>query len=187
MTIDEIKVKYGIADQNYYIRCGDCPLVDEAWGCPNNCTGYDNAWEAIQKYLTKKEPTKPTKTYEHDGCVDCKYFSKGETDEPCVRCKYTTLVDSYDYRTRPDLFEPEEAHNEDLVNHPSHYTQGGMETIEEMELIFGAKAVIDYCLLNAWKYRARAPYKGNPEQDMDKANWYLNKYKELVERRYGKE
>lgn len=71
------------------------------------------------------------------------------------------------------------------VDHPSHYNQSTMETIVEMELIFGIDAVMDFCKLNAWKYRARAAYKGNPEEDMAKADWYLAKYKELYNRDCG--
>lgn len=65
----------------------------------------------------------------------------------------------------------------DPVNHPSHYTHG-MEAIDEMVLIFGNEAVKNFCLCNAWKYRKRAIYK-NGTEDMDKADWYINKYKEL--------
>lgn len=67
---------------------------------------------------------------------------------------------------------------EDLVNHPNHYTNGGMECIDEMVLIFGKEATANFCLLNAWKYRRRALDK-NGQQDMDKSHWYINKYKEL--------
>lgn len=70
----------------------------------------------------------------------------------------------------------------DNVNHPQHYNHGSMECIDEMILIFGVEAVMDFCVCNAWKYRARAAYKGNPEEDMAKADWYLAKYKELEER-----
>ena len=70
---------------------------------------------------------------------------------------------------------------EDVVNHPSHYTHGGMECIDEMVLVFGERAVAHFCLCNAWKYRKRAPFKGNPEEDMKKSDWYLAKYKELME------
>lgn len=70
----------------------------------------------------------------------------------------------------------------DMVNHPPHYTRdGAMETIDEMELIFGTEAVKHYCLLNAWKYRARALHK-NKEQDLSKSDWYLKKYKECKEK-----
>lgn len=70
--------------------------------------------------------------------------------------------------------------SQDRVNHPSHYNNGGMETIDEMVLLFGLSETKAFCKLNAWKYRARAPYK-NGEEDMMKANWYLQKYKELKE------
>nr|DAR55666.1 MAG TPA: nucelotide kinase [Caudoviricetes sp.] len=72
--------------------------------------------------------------------------------------------------------------DKDMVNHPSHYEQkqnGGMECIDEMILVFGKEAAMNFCLLNCWKYRYRAPYKNNAEQDMQKSRWYLNKYKEL--------
>ena len=69
---------------------------------------------------------------------------------------------------------------DDVVNHPSHYTNGGMECIDEMLLIFGEQATMNFCLLNAWKYRKRALYK-NGQEDMDKSDWYIAKFKELKE------
>lgn len=67
------------------------------------------------------------------------------------------------------------------VEHPSHYNRnGGMECIDEMLLIFGQKAVEDFCLCNAWKYRYRAADK-NGAEDLAKSDWYLRKYKELKE------
>lgn len=69
---------------------------------------------------------------------------------------------------------------EDVVNHPNHYTNGGMECIDEMILVFGKEAVVHFCLCNAWKYRYRALFK-NGEEDMNKSHWYMKKYKELSE------
>lgn len=71
-------------------------------------------------------------------------------------------------------------HKPNNVNHPSHYNQGGMECIDEMVLIFGVEATMHFCLCNAWKYRYRANAK-NGKEDLEKANWYINKYKELKE------
>lgn len=69
----------------------------------------------------------------------------------------------------------------DMVNHPPHYCrEGGMESIDEMVLIFGKEAVMHFCLCNAWKYRYRASSK-NGEEDLKKSDWYINKYKELIE------
>ena len=76
----------------------------------------------------------------------------------------------------PCLKKPESA---SAVNHPKHYNrEGGMECIDEMILIFGIDAVMDFCKCNAWKYRYRAADK-NGEEDLKKSDWYLKKYKEL--------
>jgi hypothetical protein len=58
----------------------------------------------------------------------------------------------------------------DSVNHPAHYKTGGMETIEFIE----AKG-FGYNLGNVIKYLSRADYKGNREEDLLKARWYLNR------------
>lgn len=67
----------------------------------------------------------------------------------------------------------------DMVNDPPHYKQHEMECIDEMIVVFGVQAVIDYCKCAAWKYRYRAPYKHMSEMDNGKADWYLKKAKEL--------
>lgn len=74
----------------------------------------------------------------------------------------------------------EEEH--DPVNHPSHYTQG-MEAIEEMIAVFGKETVAHFCLCNVWKYRKRALHK-NGLEDLEKSDWYMNKYWELM---YGEQ
>lgn len=108
--------------------------------------------------------------------------------EELVRELYLDLYQHMEYEkglNNPFLEEPQEEPQptEDLVNHPSHYTHGGMECIDEMLMIFGKEAVIHFCLCNAWKYRKRCLYK-NGEEDIKKSDWYLNKYKEL---KYGTE
>ena len=66
-----------------------------------------------------------------------------------------------------------------VISKPKHYNrEGAMESIDEMELIFGKEAVKHFCLCNAWKYRYRAIDK-NGEEDLKKSDWYLRKYKEL--------
>ena len=70
----------------------------------------------------------------------------------------------------------------ETINHPDHYTrEGALECIDEMLLIFGEEAVMNFCLLNSWKYRYRAADK-NGEEDLKKSDWYLAKYKELKEK-----
>lgn len=74
-----------------------------------------------------------------------------------------------------------ENEKEDVVKQPSHYKHGRFETIDEMILVFGPQRTYDYCVINAWKYRARAPFKGNQEQDMRKADEYLELAKQIAE------
>ena len=67
----------------------------------------------------------------------------------------------------------------DIVNKPKHYNrEGGFESIDEMEMVFGTEAVMHFCLLNVWKYRYRAADK-NGEEDLRKSDWYMKKYCEL--------
>jgi hypothetical protein len=58
----------------------------------------------------------------------------------------------------------------DPVNNPTHYTDGGIETIDYIE----AKG-LGYHLGNAVKYISRAGKKGTNQglEDLRKAQWYL--------------
>lgn len=64
------------------------------------------------------------------------------------------------------------------VNHPTHYNKTKYECIDEMILLFGVETVKSFCKCNIYKYKSRAPYK-NGEEDLKKADWYLDKLKEL--------
>lgn len=69
----------------------------------------------------------------------------------------------------------------DMVQQPEHYQRGTYEVIDEMLLIFGAQRTFDFCILNAWKYRARAPYKCDSEEDMQKSSRYLEMAKQIAD------
>ena len=58
----------------------------------------------------------------------------------------------------------------DPVNHPAHYTAGGIETIDFIE----AKK-LGYNLGNVVKYITRSGLKGNQLEDLRKAQWYLSR------------
>lgn len=64
------------------------------------------------------------------------------------------------------------------VTNPHHYQTNNLECIDEMLVVFGKQAVINFCNLNAWKYRYRSENKGG-QDDLDKADWYLRKSLEL--------
>jgi hypothetical protein len=63
----------------------------------------------------------------------------------------------------------------DPVNHPSHYTDGGIETIDYLEAKLGPDGFRAFCLGNALKYVSRAGKKGDLKQDLSKAIWYLRR------------
>jgi len=67
----------------------------------------------------------------------------------------------------------------EMVNHPSHYTSGGMEVIDIIEAFD-----LSFCSGNAIKYILRAgskqDYEGQDQkqktiEDLKKAVWYLNR------------
>lgn len=67
----------------------------------------------------------------------------------------------------------------EAVNHPAHYNAPNRkECIVEMIEKYGLDAVLNFCELNAYKYEYRHSMK-NGQEDLDKADWYRNKKKEL--------
>lgn len=69
----------------------------------------------------------------------------------------------------------------DIVNHPSHYTQGSIECIEAIKAAtVNLKGIEAVCTANAIKYLWRWKEK-NGVTDLDKAIWYINKLKKEVE------
>lgn len=107
------------------------------------------------------------------------------TNGGCPGCKLKTLCDSVggDFVCNPNVCE--QAYKlivnvpvDNAVSHPSHYTQGGIECIQAMEAAYGKETTAHFCICNAFKYLWRTEHK-NGKEDIDKAIWYLNKYKEL--------
>ena len=65
---------------------------------------------------------------------------------------------------------------EDAVNHPSHYNQGMLETMEKFFLMFhdNDDMIKGALLFNVLKYTDRAGHKDDKEQDENKAKFYLD-------------
>ena len=108
-------------------------------------------------------------------CDNCKHYSHGA----CVRdgslmcekeMKYWELSDD----AKADLLHDAEPEH-DAVNHPSHYTAGGIECIEALKAattrLTGIEAV---CTANAIKYLWRWKDK-NGAEDIRKAIWYCER------------
>jgi len=71
------------------------------------------------------------------------------------------------------------AKDKEQVNHPKHYNLYPIEVIDMMLAIWGKEKTIDFCVMNAFKYRMRIGYKNSVEQDLEKEKWYLEKAEEL--------
>lgn len=70
------------------------------------------------------------------------------------------------------LFTPPPADN---VNHPAHYTQGGIECIDALAAAtVGKTGIAAVCVANAIKYLWRYEDK-NGIEDVEKARWYVDK------------
>lgn len=73
---------------------------------------------------------------------------------------------------------------EDVVNHPSHYTDGGIECIEAIEAQQTLEEFRGYLKGNIAKYLWREKHKGGTES-LKKAQWYLDRLIQLDESQKG--
>ena len=74
----------------------------------------------------------------------------------------------------------------DMVNHPQHYTQGGIECIDALKAAtVGKRGIEAVCVANVIKYLWRYEEK-NGIEDVRKAKWYIEHLlKELDESQHG--
>ena len=63
----------------------------------------------------------------------------------------------------------------DMVNHPQHYTQGGIECIDALKAAtVGKRGIEAVCVANVIKYLWRYEEK-NGIEDVRKAKWYIER------------
>lgn len=75
------------------------------------------------------------------------------------------------------LQENTEGGVKDDVNHPSHYNKGKIEVIDFIE-----DQKLGFHLGNVVKYACRSDAKGREIEDLKKAEWYLRRKIELLEK-----
>lgn len=116
-------------------------------------------------------------------CDDCAFTSCGT--KKCADYIKAWMDKECEAEENPpaeNVAEPQQETPE-TVNHPKHYNRkGAMECIREMVVVFGYEATINFCKLNAWKYRYRANEK-NGAEDMAKSDWYVKQVEELTAER----
>lgn len=62
----------------------------------------------------------------------------------------------------------------DNINHPSHYNQNGVETIDLIRYILTPEQFQGFLVGNVIKYLERHEFK-NGQEDLDKAKWYAER------------
>lgn len=73
----------------------------------------------------------------------------------------------------------------DMVQHPQHYNQGGIECIDVIKAATVGKTGIQaFCVGNAIKYLFRYENK-NGLEDVKKAQWYINRLIQELEKNKG--
>ena len=79
----------------------------------------------------------------------------------------------------------DEKKTEDMVNHPSHYTSGGVECIDAITSALSSyeDSVDSWLVGQVIKYLWRAPLKGKYEEDIKKAQFYLNRLVEKIDKK----
>ena len=108
---------------------------------------------------------------EPDGCISKVRFADGFEMHyaPSLRWAKEGLGgDIIAYK----LAEPEQDLSPDMVNHPPHYTAGGIECIEAIRAALTPDEFRGHCKANAMKYIWREAHKGQDES-IRKAIWYL--------------
>lgn len=114
-----------------------------------------------------------------DGCTGCPYDSVPDCGDQVERDalelirRLTGKSDGAVILEKDTVLQRLEPH--DTVNHPSHYTQGGVECIDALKAATtGLEGIEAVCTANAIKYLWRWKQK-NGAEDLRKAVWYINR------------
>lgn len=160
-----------VKDKNYYIRCQGCIYCQEIELKKGNkviATDLICTCEFVEEILND---------FVYCGCY--KKNIKG-CEEQMART-YEETREAKREKEYKQVKAITEKYNTDNVNHPGHYANScSIECIDAMQATFGIKDLAKYCVINAYKYLWRYKNK-NGKEDLNKAEWYLNKFDELLE------
>ena len=106
---------------------------------------------------------------DYDYFVCCYGFATTFTKDGFFRAE--KIEDSCDI---VEIIPKEHPKSADAVNHPSHYTSGGIECIAAIKASMSAEEYRGYLKGNVMKYLWRYESKGKPAEDLKKARVYLD-------------
>ena len=147
----------------WYDALADCGKVK--WDEKGHCVNFESS-----KTILVSECWKCKKHDGKNGCGVADFNAEG-------------YCNNFDFdEVKEEKVECDNLKKEELRKHvnPEHYKQQcSLECIDIMVMMFGAKHIAEYCVTNAFKYVWRQKFK-NKLEDLKKAEWYLNKFDELV-------
>lgn len=131
--------------------------------------------EKIRRYMANNMGEKPSEVAKALG-VDVKlvYYVKYHPKAKAKPAK-TNNVSSSDIVM---VHHPEP--KADIVNHPPHYTDGGIEVIDFLQAKMTREEFIGYLKGNVLKYGSRLGKKGDPGVDAGKMAWYAAKLRDVM-------
>lgn len=167
----------------------ECVYCNEELTCVNKCTPQSiYGWRCIEADNLLKDVQTVCK-YHTETNELCLYLFEGKCanelsahhGKSCIRHSGDVCA----YFMPSDIFmkseKPAEQTAPDNVNHPSHYTHGGIECIKAIEASMSPEGFQDYCKGNVLKYTWRWREK-NGLEDLKKAQVYLGWMIESVEK-----
>jgi len=132
--------------------------------------------EPVTTHGSTSEQVRQSTTVD-SGKIRAVNLSSKKTEEPPKRvgwyqAKLNDLREQ-DELMRQNAERMQTSSSNDLVDHPSHYNQAGIECIEAIRAALGPEGFSFYCQGNSIKYLWRFRYK-NGVQDLKKCGVYLN-------------
>lgn len=147
-----------------------------------------------EEKMTIEEKAEKIKEYcnSNNYCSNCAIKNRCDGDfitavyEKAKNVNNNSLSNAYDIEKNYEIIfgkasetkeEKVEKKAEDMVNHPSHYTHGGVECIDAITSALSSyeDSVDSWLVGQVIKYLWRAPLKGKYEEDIKKAQFYLNR------------
>ena len=110
-----------------------------------------------------------------DICLLCKSIKGDFQKHPDEMNEAYAIISNTDLE-KPDSNEPVN----DPVNHPAHYTKGGIECLDAIRASMTDSGYLDFLKGQVIKYIWRYQHKGKPLEDLQKAEFYLKRMIELI-------
>lgn len=181
-----------VIERNYDIIFGKTENTDE-----------EKKTEHEEEKMTIGEKAEKIKEYcnSNNYCSNCAIKNRCNGDfitavyEKAKNVNNNSLSNAYDIEKNYEIIfgkeseakeEKVESKAEDMVNHPSHYTHGGVECIDAITSALSSyeDSVDSWLVGQVIKYLWRAPLKGKYEEDIKKAQFYLNRLVEKINKNW---